>query len=412
MKREITTVAILVLASCGGRKNVPCEGDSNCNLFPSGVCLQGPSEMWCAYPDNDCPAGYRFSDLDVGDGVSGECVTNTDLPDAGVDAPADAQVGDGNVTCKPRIAFADGPTGSREVWVTNTDGSGKQNVSNAVSYDDWRPSWSPDGTALVFESNRSGNFDIWKVNADGSGLVNLTPASSYADVKAVWSPDGSKIAFVRNLFPWVMNADGTGQVQVSTFQHVNDLAWSPDSTKIVFGHIDPQSGSPALFVAALSGGTPIQASEAGRVAVGAAWAPNNKIIYYAGYPANDIWSVNGDGSGLFNVTQSAAGESGPHWVPDGTAIVFTSDVNGRREIWRVANTGGTQTQLSSNNLTSGTGTGDFPTDVSSDGLLVAFDRRASETASQIGVIGIDGSNIMLVDAGAGNARGAVFAMCP
>src|SRR5439155_365942 len=52
---------------------------------------------WCAYPDPVCPSGYRFSDHDVGDGVSGSCVAQTDTgvdggSDAGVDAPVDAPV--------------------------------------------------------------------------------------------------------------------------------------------------------------------------------------------------------------------------------------------------------------------------------------------------------------------------------
>lgn len=403
--------AAVLLVACGGRQNVQCEQDSNCNLSGGGVCTLNATtgNRWCAYPDPQCPSGYRFSDLDVGDGVSGECVIR--LIDAGIDSQ-DAYVGDGNITCRPRIAFTDGAANMREVWVTNPDGTGKQNVSNAASYDDWRPSWSPDGTKLVFESNRSGNFDIWKVNADGSGLINLTATSSAADVQAVWSPDGNKIAFVRNSYPWVMNADGTGALQVSTLTQVNDLSWSADSTKIVFGHIEAQTGTPALYVTSLSGGTPIRVSPVGDIGSSASWAPNAKILYYGGFSNFDVYTVNGDGSGLFNVTQSAASEYSPRWAPNGTAIVFTSDVNGRRELWRVASTGGMQTQLTSNGLTSGTGTGDFATDVSSDSMLVAFDRRTSQTTSQVGVIGIDGSNITLFDAGHGNARGAVFAKCP
>lgn len=328
--------------------------------------------------------------------------------DGGVDAPRDGRtIGDGNVTCKPRLAFADGPAGTRDVWVTNPDGTGKQNVSNDALHDDWRPSWSPDGTKLVFESNREGNFDVLVVNADGSGLKNLTQASTLNDVQAVWSPDGTRIAFVRNQSPWVMNADGTGQTQVSTLTQVNDLAWSPDSAKIVFGHVNPNI--PALFVASLSGGTPTQVASS--YASGASWAPNSKIAFFGGSANFDIFTVNGDASGSFNVTQSAANEFSPRWTKNGGTIVFTSDANGRSEVWRVSNTGGTQTEITTNNLTT-SGTGDFVIDVSADGTLVAFDRRTSSTASQIGVIGIDGSGIVTFDTGGGNARGAKFSACP
>lgn len=406
-RNEVLLVAALVAAGCGGRHNVPCEVDTNCDLSADGRCIQGPTEKWCAYPDSSCPSGYRFSELDVGDGVSGQCVASHDV-DAGVDA-VDAEIGDGNVSCKPRIAFADGVTGKREVWVTNPDGSGKQNVSNSAAYDDWRPSWSPDGTKLVFESNRTGNFDIFKVNADGSGLTNLTPSSSTDDIWPVWSPDGTKIAFVRNGTPWVMSADGSGPMQVSTLSQTNTLAWSPDSSKIMFAHIEAQSGTPSLYVVSLPNGSPVKVSPSGNFSPSGSWAPNDKIVFYSGGANFDVYTVNADGSGSFNVTQTAANESAPKMR--GTTIVMSSDQNGKVEVWRVSNTGGTQSQVTSNNLTT-SGTGDFVTDISSDGMLVAFDRRTSPTTSQIGVIRIDGSNIVTFDAGAGNARGGVFAVCP
>jgi Tol biopolymer transport system component len=36
------------------------------------------------------------------------------------------------------------------------------------------PSWSPDGTKIVFVSTRDGNYEIYVMNADGSGQMRLT----------------------------------------------------------------------------------------------------------------------------------------------------------------------------------------------------------------------------------------------
>ena len=50
---------------------------------------------------------------------------------------------------------------------------------------------------IVFESYRNGNLEVYVMNADGSGQTNLTnnPAN---DSHPSWSPDGSRIVFYSN----------------------------------------------------------------------------------------------------------------------------------------------------------------------------------------------------------------------
>jgi len=62
------------VASCGGHANVQCEQDADCDLSGGGRCLAASTgNQWCAYPDPDCPGGYRYSDDDVGDGLGDTC---------------------------------------------------------------------------------------------------------------------------------------------------------------------------------------------------------------------------------------------------------------------------------------------------------------------------------------------------
>jgi Tol biopolymer transport system component len=127
------------------------------------------------------------------------------------------------------------------IWVMNADGSGAKPLTNltAATADSDRPAWSPDGSKIVFDSQRAldlsdnanTNFtdNIWVVNADGSGataLTQVTAVSSSSD--AVWSPGGNKIFFAsRNALDgsnagifafniWVMNADGTGATPLTS----------------------------------------------------------------------------------------------------------------------------------------------------------------------------------------------------
>ena len=58
-------------------------------------------------------------------------------------------------------------------------------------------SWSPDGSKIVFFSNRGGNGEIYVMESDGKNQVNLTNHLAL-DAAPTWSPDGRRIAFHSN----------------------------------------------------------------------------------------------------------------------------------------------------------------------------------------------------------------------
>jgi len=114
-----------------------------------------------------------------------------------------------------------------------------------VDLEDWPIGVMPSPERIAFCSDRDGNWEIYVMNADGTGQTRLTN-NPLPDLEPAWSPDGTKIAFVRGnpeSWPsgfedwdiWVMNADGTGQTQLtSSIRHESGPTWSPDGTKIAF----------------------------------------------------------------------------------------------------------------------------------------------------------------------------------
>jgi Tol biopolymer transport system component len=88
-----------------------------------------------------------------------------------------------------------------EIFVMGRDGSDPVNLTNDAAFDGY-PAWSPDGSKIVFASNRagktSGNFHIYVMKADGSDVVRvLENDAKVEDARPQWSPDGSKILFNR-----------------------------------------------------------------------------------------------------------------------------------------------------------------------------------------------------------------------
>src|SRR5699024_471044 len=61
---------------------------------------------------------------------------------------------------------------------------------------DTSPSYSPDGSQIVFNSDRGGNQQLYVMNADGSDVHRISFGTGrYAT--PVWSPRGDYIAFTK-----------------------------------------------------------------------------------------------------------------------------------------------------------------------------------------------------------------------
>lgn len=102
-----------------------------------------------------------------------------------------------------------------DLYVMNADGSDCHAVTNdrEARIADFAPSWTHDGKALVFASNRDDpkrrQFEVYKVNLDGSGLERLTYGDQF-DGFPNFSPDGKQ-------FVWASNRNGKVPHETNVF---------------------------------------------------------------------------------------------------------------------------------------------------------------------------------------------------
>jgi Tol biopolymer transport system component len=157
----------------------------------------------------------------------------------------------------------------------------------------WRPSFSPDGKKIVFESNRMGYSDIWQCESDGSNCVQLTSLHGTAGT-ARWSPDGHYVAFefqsLHYYGIYVIEVPGGRPRLVPTFPGADNGApnWSRDGQWIYF-YSKHEKGPFQLWKVPFKGGSPVQVTRNGGVYGSESY--DGRFLYYSKYGQPGIWET-------------------------------------------------------------------------------------------------------------------------
>ena len=198
-------------------------------------------------------------------------------------------------------------------------GSGRQTLITQSQNATFAPRWSPDGRTILYSMASGGNTDIYSIPAAGGGTPRRLTDGPGIDVGGSYSPDGSQVVFESDRSGsqqcYVMNADGSNQRRISFFGgRCATPEWSPRGDQIAFTHI---VGDLRVAVMNPSGGGMRHLTD-GWQDEAPTWSPNGRIVQFfrtrQGSGEASIWQVDLTGRNERRLN-TPVGASDPAWGP-------------------------------------------------------------------------------------------------
>jgi TolB protein len=229
------------------------------------------------------------------------------------------------------------------------------------------------GEGRIYFPVYDGQYRIYSANPDGSDRRLVVELASAPSV----SPDGSRLLF----YSWVndqrgihrIGTDGTDDIHISLRAEDTLPSWSADGAKYIYATRAGQGSdiTKRAFTLRVANTTSKPRQDPPPLVDQAqypAWGPDGRVAYRdCGFPDETcgIAVVNADG-GDKKVLTPGLNATAPAWSPDGTRIVFMSNISGNWDLYVISAEGG-----SPQRLTDDLGEDGLPV-FSPDGSKIAF----------------------------------------
>jgi TolB protein len=352
-----------------------CDDDGDCTDPAAPMCVSGQ----CYGEVEACQQGggqrIVFASLSYQDKTeglysvyvngSGRTLLTSDFKDS--DVHVNDLYENGDSTEIPEINIAPSPDGETIAYFANSamatigiDGSRLTQITDGSLSED-HVEWSPDGTKLTVST--AGDPAAYIIHADGSSRVQLFGASgaSPANYDPTWASDSSMVAFASKagdtIGIYTANANGT-EVKMfdgETGQFVTDgisfgdPRWAPN--RFIMAYITDEGGDTDVALKRADGSNvnilATTDSDEGELA----WSHDSlKLVFVRrGISTGSkhvIWVMNADGTNQIPLTDSNSNAYHPRWSADDHYILFDTDRDGNREIYRMDSDGANQINVS------------------------------------------------------------------
>lgn len=178
-----------------------------------------------------------------------------------------------------KIVFASERTGNYEIWIADADGKNQRQLTGSGN-SSGSPRFSPDGKFIAFDTQTADQTDVYIVSIDGGAPRKLTDTGKNS--LPAWSADGKNVFFISDRSGenqiWKMPVDGGESIQI-TREGAFEMFAAPDGKTLVYS----KTGKSGLRQIGVNGGNETAIANLSEAAAWRSWTVTEKGIYYAAF---------------------------------------------------------------------------------------------------------------------------------